>query len=102
MPDLEIVKVLLNSGSFGVVVWLVFHTYTRLIPGLQDRLDNIVDRFEQSLSRQHAECNDMLERQHQKFDAMIAQQRETHERTSDRLAQVIARRNNEDLPKERP
>jgi hypothetical protein len=102
MPDVELLKGVLNFGSFGLIVWLFFHTYTRLIPGLQDRLDKMVDRFDAALTRQHAECNEMLERQHQKFDAMIAQQRETHERTSDRLAHLIARRNLEDLQKERP
>ena len=102
MADLEVLKGVLNFGSFGLIVWLFFHTYTRLIPGLQDRLDKILVRFETSLERQHAECNDMLARQQQRFEEMLEHQRasarqesalfrEMHERTHARLADAISK-----------
>lgn len=102
MSDIEIVKGILNFGSFGLIVWLFFHTYTHLIPGLQTRLDEIVDRFEKSIERQHGECNEMLNRQQQKFEEMLSRQRasarqesalfrEMHERTHARLADAISK-----------
>lgn len=89
MADLEIVKGLLNFGSFGLIAWLFFHTFTRLVPTLHERFDKIVDRFEASLRRQHTECNDMLSAQREKFEEMLAATNATHERAWTELADAI-------------
>ena len=76
MPDPDLLKAVLNTGSFALVSWLFFHTFTRLIPGLHDRLDRIGERFERALDQQHAECTEILERQQQRFDALLTEYRD--------------------------
>ena len=84
MADLEMLKGLLQFGSFGLVAWLFFWTYTHMIPSLHDRLDRAIDRFERALEQQHAECNVILERQQEKFDALLEEYRQLMVRISDR------------------
>ena len=73
-------KGVLNLGSFGLVAWLFFHTYTRLIPSLHDRLDRAIDRFEKALTQQHTECKAILDSQQAKFDAVLEQYRQHTDR----------------------
>ena len=83
--ELELVKGLLNFGSFGLIVWLFVHTFTRTIPGFQDRLDRIVERFEETLERQHVEFRDLL-----------AAERESRSHDIETLSTAITRRNLDD------
>ena len=75
MPDLDVVKHLLDFGSFGLVAWLFWHTFPRLSPALHDRLDRAIERFERALEQQHVECKAILDRQSQKFDQLLADYR---------------------------
>jgi hypothetical protein len=76
MADPELIKTILNFGSFGLVAWLFFHTYSTLIPNLHARLERITERFERALDQQHAECTEILERQEAKFDRLLAEYRD--------------------------
>ncbi len=76
MADAGILKDILNFGSFGLVAWLFIHTYTKLIPSLQERLDRLIERFEKALEQQHGECAEVLTRQQQKFDEVLAAYRD--------------------------
>ena len=89
MPDPDLIKGILNFGSFGLITWLFVHTYTRLIPSLQDRLDKIAERFETSLEKQHADCNEMLERQREAFARSLADEQSAHERAFSSVADSI-------------
>jgi hypothetical protein len=76
MADPELIKTILNFGSFGLVAWLFFHTYSTLIPGLHARLERVTERFERALELQHTECKEILDRQQKKFDQMLAEYRD--------------------------
>jgi len=93
VPDADLLKHALDFGSFGLIAWLFFHTYTRLIPRLEDRLDAIIARFEETLERQHADCNESLARQQQKFDEILTKTRDAHERDWSRIADALPKIN---------
>lgn len=91
MTDIDTLKAIFDFGSFGLVAWLFFHTFTKLIPSLHDRLDRIVDRFEKATDQQHKECMEIMERQQAKFDDMLAEYRFFSRQEIANLAQVYER-----------
>lgn len=47
MPDLDLLKMAVDVGSFGMIAWLIFYTFSKMLP-------QTIDQFRQELREERA------------------------------------------------
>lgn len=47
LPDLDLLKMAVDVGSFGMVAWLIFYTFSKMLP-------QTIDQFRQELQEERA------------------------------------------------
>ena len=83
--DAEMVKLIINAGSFGLVIFTVLWLFTRHIPSLNEAMERRSTAFIAALDRQHSDHAAEVEKIGQRFDGGIDRLDESIAKLGDRL-----------------
>lgn len=82
MELMEYLQLAVNGGAFVVIVWMVYHVFTKLLPDRDIIVKSIVDRFsadqqatrasfEASLDKVVAHCSQEAKMLHERYEATL-------------------------------